>query len=388
MAGNPFRVGGVVAGEYFTDRAAEVRRIAAALAEPQARLLVYGPRRMGKTSAIQAALARVRRRGAALAVDLSAATTTADVATRIVQAAVRELGRDRRQLLAELVTRIRAEVTLGVDPASGLPTVTFGVGHRSDERAAQRASLAAALDAVDALAARRRRTIGVVLDEFQQLHRLDGQEAEWHLRSVIQRHEHVAYVLAGSEEALIGEMLEKGRAFYGLLEVLRIGPIDREHLSRWIEARLRGAAVRPGAGVGESCLALAGPRTRDVVQLARATYELTRAAGAADAGAVGQALDSVVDQQEELFQAQWEALTALQQNVLRAAAAGEERLFSGAVRERFSLGESAATAAAVRALLQRGLIEKRESGRYAPDSPFFRRWIERMALPDVGLGGR
>jgi len=60
---NPFRIGGTVAGSYFTDRAAEVGRIAATLGERQAKLLVFGPRRMGKSSAIEAAARRLRPPG-------------------------------------------------------------------------------------------------------------------------------------------------------------------------------------------------------------------------------------------------------------------------------------------------------------------------------------
>lgn len=49
---NPFRIGERVSGEYFIDRAEEVKRIHRAMPDPS-RLLVYGPRRMGKSSAIQ-----------------------------------------------------------------------------------------------------------------------------------------------------------------------------------------------------------------------------------------------------------------------------------------------------------------------------------------------
>ena len=68
---NPLRIHGVVSGEHFTDRADEVGRIVAVLREPGAKLLVYGPRRMGKTSAILRAVERVEEEGGhALLADL------------------------------------------------------------------------------------------------------------------------------------------------------------------------------------------------------------------------------------------------------------------------------------------------------------------------------
>ena len=55
--GNPFRIHGLVAGDYFTDRVKELKRLVHALTEPGSKLLVYSPRRMGKTSAVMNAVA-------------------------------------------------------------------------------------------------------------------------------------------------------------------------------------------------------------------------------------------------------------------------------------------------------------------------------------------
>ena len=41
---NPFRIHGAVTGGYFTNRAAEIKRIAETLREPSAKLLVFGER--------------------------------------------------------------------------------------------------------------------------------------------------------------------------------------------------------------------------------------------------------------------------------------------------------------------------------------------------------
>ena len=45
-------------GAHFTDREAEVARMAAALRTPGAKLVVYGDRRLGKTSALERAAER------------------------------------------------------------------------------------------------------------------------------------------------------------------------------------------------------------------------------------------------------------------------------------------------------------------------------------------
>jgi hypothetical protein len=382
---NPFRISGTVVGEYFTDRAIEVKRIAAALSEPQAKLLVYGPRRMGKSSAIESAVRRLRRRGSpAVVVDLSTATALADVASRILQAAAGQLPSSWRDVVGDIVRHLRVGVTVVPDPATGHPTLFLDVGHRKAPLEEQRLTLAEALDAIDRLAADRERTIGVVLDEFQEIHRFGGEEAEWHLRGVIQRHKNVSYVLAGSRESLIGAMVQKNRAFYKLFELLRFGPMDEEHLSRWIDSRMESRGVRPD-GAGRRVVELARSRTRDVIQLARAAFEIGRARGKLGASDVEEALDRVVDEEDEMLRAEWERRTALQQNVLRALAAREKKLFSESTRDRYGLRGSAYVAGALDGLIDADLVVKRADGEYEFDSPFMQRWVARHTLPDVGV---
>jgi hypothetical protein len=347
---NPFRISGTVVGEYFTDRAIEVKRIAAALSEPQAKLLVYGPRRMGKSSAIESAVRRLRRRGSpAVVVDLSTATALADVASRILQAAAGQLPSSWRDVVGDIVRHLRVGVTVVPDPATGHPTLFLDVGHRKAPLEEQRLTLAEALDAIDRLAADRERTIGVVLDEFQEIHRFGGEEAEWHLRGVIQRHKNVSYVLAGSRESLIGAMVQKNRAS------------------------------------GRRVVELARSRTRDVIQLARAAFEIGRARGKLGASDVEEALDRVVDEEDEMLRAEWERRTALQQNVLRALAAREQKLFSESTRDRYGLRGSAYVAGALDGLIDADLVVKRADGEYEFDSPFMQRWVARHTLPDVGV---
>jgi hypothetical protein len=377
----PFRIGGVVAGEYFTDRAAEIRRIAAALAEPQAGLLVYGPRRMGKTSALEAAAVRVRRKGGAVVVaDLSTGSTVSDVANRILLAASRELGRTWKDVAADFAKRITPALAITIDPVSGQPTLSLEPAARTRAIDEQRRTLGEVLDAIDGMAKARKKTVGIILDEFQEIHNFGGEDAEWHLRGVMQKHKHIGYVLAGSRETLIREMVGKNRAFYKQLEMLHFEAIDAEHFARWIDERLAGVGVK-GKGIGARAIALAGPRTRDVLQLARAAYQIAQDRGHADIEA---AFTQVIGEEGEAVRAQWNQLTLLQQNVLRALAAEPEQIYSEATRRRFALGATGSVVGAVEALINKGLLIKTEAG-LAFESPFTRGWTILNALPDAGI---
>jgi hypothetical protein len=382
---NPFRIHGVVTEQFFTDRAAELDRIGAALREPAAKLLVYGPRRMGKTSALVRAIARHEKTGGvAFLADMSTASTLVDVANRILEAAGRALGRKWRDAISDFVGRLGMTISLTPDPGSGLILPSLDVRLRSATLEEQRTSLSKTLDSIDALAKARKTTIGVVLDEFQEIQRFGGEAAEWHLRGVIQHHQQVSYVLAGSQARIIERMLDKGRAFYGLADQLLFGPIDPEHLASWIEARLSKAGVS-AAGVGSAIVALAGPRTRDIVQVARKIFDNCKLTGRAGKAAVPQAFDDVVTEQEALFQSTWQSLRGQQQNILRAVAAGLDGLTTRASLRRFGLTSSGAASNAAAALVEAGHLVRAESPTgYGFESPFFAHWVRRETMADLG----
>lgn len=381
---NPFRIGGLVSGAHFTDRANECRRIARALTTPQAHLLVFGSRRMGKTSALQVVRDRLATQGQHVVLaDLSTASTLADVTNRVLQSTARALGHAWHDALGGFLQRLTVKVAVAPEWGSGLLMPSVDVGLRDADLEAQRSSFGDALDALEHLAASRRIHVGVVLDEFQEIHRFGGERAEAHLRAIIQRHKHVTYVLAGSDDRLIRAMTGPRRPLYKLLEPLEFGPIDPEHLATWIEARMKTAGVR-AAGTGAAIIALAGPRTRDVVQLARATFDAGRAAGRATTATIEEGLRQIVLAEDAPVRAIWEGLSPLQQNVLRALAVCSSGLTTRATRRVHVLGETGAATKAALTLVSRDVLVKRGS-QYHFDSPFMRGWVIANTLADAGL---
>ena len=381
---NPFRIGGVVTDAFFTNRADELRRIEKALLSPGDKLLVFGPRRMGKSSTLDRAIANVTaRKGVAFRADLSGATTVTDIANRILQGASRAIGRRWQDVLGAFLKALTLKVSLSMDPRTGLAIPSLSVEGRTNALEDQRASLARVLDTIDLVAAQRKARVGIVLDEFQTIARFGGEGAEWHFRGIIERHQHVAYVGAGSELSLLAAMQGEGRAFYKLFRPLHLGLIDPEHMARWIEERLAGAGVAPD-GIGEHIVATAGPRTRDIVELARTVFDIAAPVGAVDDSTLDQALQELLGTYEESFRRQWEDLPPSQQNVLRAVAVAEPKLYGRPSLMRFGVRSSAEVAQAVDWLARREIVVREEKA-VTFDNPFFQAWVAERALPDIGI---
>ena len=395
MPSNPFRIGVAVRGTFFTDRAAESGRVAETLAEGGARLLVVGERRVGKTSILLRGIERVQRAGGhAFLVDCGTAGSAVEIANRILSSATHALGRDWAATIADLTRRTRARVQIGTD-SRGNPTVSFEPTFAVDP-SSQPDAIATVLDALDERAKRERRVIGIALDEVQRLTAILGGEAgEWVLRGLLQHHQHLGYVLAGSEPAVLHAMQGRGRAFYQQLSLLTIGPMDPAHFARWIDDRAARAGA-PVAGLGAACLALAGPRTRDVAQLARAAFSAATASiggkGATEKRANGEALAEaafvdLIAEQADPFRALWESLARTRQQVLRALAVGNLGLTTEAARRAYGLGSSGVVGSALEALRDTRVIVRDDGAvaGYAFDNPYLRGWVIQNALPDLGI---
>jgi hypothetical protein len=125
-------------------------------------------------------------------------------------------------------------------------------------------------------------------------------------------------------------------------------------------------------------------RAHDVASLAEAVYREAVGRGRARRRHIRRALDGLTAGASPRLTNRWQALTALQQNLLRAVAAGERQLFAGRVRSDFGLRSSAAVARTITLLVDKGVLAKSENG-LEFDDPLMRHWVSTHALRDVGI---
>ncbi len=381
---NPFRIGEHVTGYHFANREEELTSIRTAMLSGST-LLVYGPRRMGKSSAIAnaAALAQVARpKPIIVGVDVSTATNLYDVATRLLRSLYAET-RWLKLRLEDLLGGLAPRVTVKLDEHGGPPAITFGLDRRTATEEQRRQALEGVIGRLDQISKDTGRPVAVVLDEFQAIGNFAGESSEWHLRDVIQRYGDLAFICAGSQESLIHDLIGPKRAFYKMFDLLRLGPIDGHVFTQWLEERLaRGSGVEHG--VGNELLRLAGPRTQDVIQVARQLYFRGITAGRKVNGAdVSLVLNDVVRSETPLLRSLWNSLSGQQQDVLRVVALGVEKLYSAEARDQYALPGTSSVHKAVEVLTERGLLVK-DGERVVFDSPFFLAWVRSEVAADLG----
>jgi len=372
---SPFRVGGPVTGEFFTDRADEVKEILRGMRHPT-RMLIRGLRRQGKTSALAQAGRRFREQGGILLwADLSTLATLADLRDRVVSSLPTGFfGRfESLQLLVPML-----EVVL-VDPAMGTQAYRFRPSTSSRSEPGVREQVRVLIQSIDRRRDELERPVCIVFDEFQAILSIGEERVDWFLRDIMQAAPDISFLCAGSQPSLLEAMAnEKSAAFFKFFTPgPRFDPIDKDHLASWIAHRMTEAGVACDHATARE-IAGVGDRTQDVILLADAVYSRGQRAGKVDQEDLAESLQSLLEREHDRYQRIWGSLTSNQRIGLRAIASGVRRLFANDTKPPIA---ASSLHRVIGALHTRGILTDGARDEEI-DDPFFREWILRFAMPD------
>jgi hypothetical protein len=379
---NPFVYGEVVAGSAFVGRESELDRLVTDLTSAQ-KVFLISPRRYGKSSLIRQAVTTLARRGA-LTVDVTVSSYSSYVSflegyARALASVETKWERARTWLL-DAISSTRPEVRFEPgDTGGGRIAVAFPAVNST--RDVDR--LANEIFALPGrLAAERRRTVIVALDEFQAVDAFDGGSVEHALRAAAQQQRQVGYVFAGSEPSLMEQMIGPRRPFFKAGPVMRLEKIPPDVFAEFIEARFTKSGIRVDPGIGAAVVDLAGNLPYDVQRLAHEMWDDVRARGGRRAGPeqLHATLGRLLAEQEPIFDAIWQRLTLAQRGVLRAVVLqGGREILSADTRLRYRLGGPSSIQASLGALVRQDLLA-REGPRYVVVDSLLREWIARRTF--------
>ena len=233
---------GIAVGNAFCDRERERAQLAGNLLSGRPRhTWISGRRRHGKSSLVAQTLADVDRKST----------------PRIEHAAVdvfvvhnlKTLDEALREAIGALATKLlprrrRALDYLGKAFAAFKPELSIGAGGMSLKLANESPSAAridAMLRALDTAAAHYDSRGVLVIDEFQQISRLDeGHAVEGAIRSVAQSAKALAFVFSGSERTLLAQMFEdRERPLYMLCDHVDVGRIPAAPYRKFLSDAVR-----------------------------------------------------------------------------------------------------------------------------------------------------
>lgn len=369
---NPFVYGKEVRGYQFYDRHASCEELYGYLKDGSTNVVLYAPRRYGKTSMVIRVLERMKAEGFdCLLFDVSKVATVEKFceayATAIysVYGGLPEIGNKIAQYLLHLHPTVSFT-------AKGV-SVRFEYGERMNE-----ASLTDVLYLPERLAAETKRPIVIAFDEFQDIGLLSrSMRLESVFRSAIQSHRNARYVFFGSKTHMMKRMFgASSRPFYKSAFNMKIGKPPREESAEFVSSRFGNEGITVDGEALERILEV----SENIPYYLQAVSGLVFGAVERRNGErvkvedVDEALARFVDSNADLYAEILRNLSPAQRAMIEALAEEPVGRLDEAYRRRHGLSGLSSVHSALTGLVNRGLVESEAKG-YAIGDPIFARYI-------------
>jgi uncharacterized protein len=372
---NPFRFGSLALDDAFADRQQERAELVSDIRNGQD-VVVFAPRRCGKSSLVWSAMQALAREGILVSqVDLMTTPTkerlAAALARSIYEQIASPLERIREKALAPF-RGLQVQPVVTVDPQDGSLSFSFALGRREADIDA---TLERLLQLPAELGGAGKRRTALVMDEFQEIVEVDANLPRL-LRSVFQQQPDVAHVYLGSKRHVMERIFsDANEPFWRSAKPIELGTITPDAFAPFIAERFRGSGREVEEEAIAELLAITGGHPYATQELAYFLWEQAVAGEAASTGHLREALAAVLNSEHAHFTLLWEGASAVQRLVLQALAREPGRPFTAAYRTRHDLPAATNVQKALRALERREVVGGSE-GAYRIVEPFLAEWLK------------
>lgn len=374
---NPFTFGALALDDAFTNREDELRELASDIRNGQD-VLVYAPRRYGKSSLVLRAARRLRRSGVLVAYcDLMKTPTKERFAAALAKTIWDDLASPVGQAVeraAALFRGLRVRPTIELDPDDVSLRFAFEFGGR---QAQLDDTIERLLELPGRIGAERGRRVAVVFDEFQEVVRLDPLFPNL-MRAVFQTQPEVAHVYLGSRRHVLERIFDDANEpFWRSARRVEIGPIAPAKFARFVRRRFEQTSRTIDDAALERLLESTGGHPYATQELAYFVWEGVPAAARATVREVEAGLAKVLLSEHNHFARIWEEATHNQRLVLLALASEPGSLYAEEYRARHGLPATTFVQRAVAGLAREELVAKGADGRWRIVEPFLGDWVAR-----------
>jgi AAA+ ATPase superfamily predicted ATPase len=363
---NPFKYGGVVRGPYFADRRSEMKELKREMVNLN-RVFLVSPRRFGKTCLLLNLIETLKRDAMACAyIDLNAFPDIRSFAGAMTGLTTEALETNKDKLLKMFSGFKKLRPKVSVDPdgkiSAGLELAALLEGLRHAEK----------------LAVKKKKKLVVIIDEFSDLEKYDGQTVEKAIRSEIQKQTHIGYIFSGSEQSVMLAMIrDRKRAFYKLGRIMELGPIENRIYTKFVLGWLK----KGGYAVNEEDLKRIFEIGNDV------PYNIQRLCNVMWDNAIEtktvkpaliQKLPVIIAQQDSPhYEMLWRSASQPQKILLIALSKDQTaKPFSKDFQLKHGIGPSSSIKASLDSLVKKGILFKALQGGYHFVDGFMPYWID------------
>ena len=373
---NPFKFGGEVSGCRFYDRTEDAKKLHRRLSDGSTNVVLYAPRRYGKTSLVLKVLEQFRTEDSipGLLFDMTKASSLERFCTEYANAVFSLVG-GRKELfhkVADWLVHLHPMVSFGGD--GGAPGIRFDYGERMSAL-----SISEVLDLPEKLMHEfGDKPLVVAFDEFQEVAEMSKEfPLENIFRSCIQSHRNVRYVFLGSKTHLLKRMFgDHARPFYKSALPMPLGKPPEAESIAFIVSRFR----EEGLEIPETDAAEIVRISENIPYYLQATASLAyervteaqrRRVETADIEA---AADELVSLNAGLYEEQMRNFSDAKCAVVRALANEPTTAFDEGYRARHALPTYSTVHSALKDLIDDGTVESDDAG-YRLGDPMLARYV-------------
>ena len=371
---NPFKYGSIVRGPYFADRRNEINELKREMLNLN-RVFLVSPRRFGKTCLLLNLIKILKRDAmACVYIDLNAFPDIKSFASALASLSAKTLETNKDKLLGMFAGFQKLRPKLSLDPAGN---ITAGLELAVAETDALLAFLEG-MQHAEKLAAKKRKKLVVIIDEFSDLDKFNGPTIEKALRSEIQKQTHIGYIFSGSEQSTMLAMTrDRTRAFYKLGRIMELGPIARNTYAGFIQKWLK----KGGYAVKKTDLTrifeIGNDVPYNIQRMCNVMWDSAMETKAIQPALIDKLPVIVARQDSPHYEMLWRAASQSQKILLIALSQDQTaKPFSKDFQLTHGIGPSSSIKASLDSLLKKGILYKTIQGGYRFTDGFMPYWIE------------
>ena len=370
---NPFYFRVLPVTAPFCNREKELGQLVSH-AQNRANVVIFSPRRYGKTSLVQRVQERLKRRGlVTVYVDLFGIDSLEDMAGRMASRLYSYCHGNKGLFMKAMKFLSSWRPVIRPDPEYGVSlTVEATVGRKGIEL------LNSTLDGFGKFIQEQKQGVHIVFDEFQEIAELrESLQIEGTLRSHIQTHSHASYFFVGSRRRVLNDIFNtRKRPFYRSSISFPLGPLPFEEGVDFIVEQFRRGGKSCSEDIGKKIFEKTGGYPYYVQRVSYSIFEIS--AKQVTEGDYIKGFKKTIEEESIVYESMIQALS-LQQIKLLSALALEptEKPYSVDYMARHGLGSVGGIQGALKKLVELDYIERKGNLLVLVD-PVFGIWLRHL----------
>jgi AAA+ ATPase superfamily predicted ATPase len=368
---NPFFYGTIVKDDNFYDRKEECSRIVNTLAGGN-NVVLYAPRRFGKTSLVFKAIEQLEEKGFICVyfdfMPVFSSESFVRLYAKALSAKQSNLNKFA-QLFSSIVKTIRPVLTFGQD---GMPELSIDFANAEVNETV----ISQLLDIPEMLARKNKRVI-VFFDEFQEVEKIKNVNFEALLRSKVQQQQKTNYLFFGSKTHLLKEMFNnRKKAFYNSASQMSIGSLPQQDTIEFLRTKFSLSNINIDDEMTKYLIAVTADIPHYIQLLSSEIWQnMVNSQTIITKSIIDECAQKILALKSDYYMELFGHRSQNQKQLLKALTYERKNIFSATYINRYRLSAVGTLQRSVKKLINDGIIEKKGNEYFIAD-PFFKLFVE------------